>query len=174
METQRLGSFPYVQIGVLAGLLGALVVAVFFLLLDMIEGRAFATPTALGATLFRGEPFDLTRAPELVLVAGYSAVHGTVFVALAAIAAGVLLGVGDRLGPPGLRQPVLVVALFLALTLIWYVFSAVCDISLDGWRIVLANLLAALAMAAPLSRVQEEHDLPPDPHAHDAGHHVAS
>lgn len=158
METRRLGDFPYIQIGILAGLLGAF-------------GRPFATPTALGATLFRGEPFDLSRTPELVLVAGYSAVHGTVFIALAAIAAGVLLGVGDRLKSAAARQIMLVSTLFVALTVISYVFSAVAEISaLDGWRVLCANLLAAVAMALPLSRVEEVHEPPSEPRIHDEGH----
>jgi hypothetical protein len=135
--------------------LGAFVVAVFFLILDIAAGRPLATPSALGAVLFLGEPFDLSRPLDPVMIAGYTAIHGTVFIAFASIAAVLLLSIGVRPRSDSQRAGVIVVALFLAATGIFYVFSQVSGISaLDGWRVLVANLLAALAMAGPLARLQ--------------------
>ena len=40
--------------GFVAGLIGAATIAVWFLILDMIQGRPLYTPTVLGTALFRG------------------------------------------------------------------------------------------------------------------------
>ena len=40
--------------GIVAGLLGAATIAIWFLILDMIQGRPLYTPTVLGTALFRG------------------------------------------------------------------------------------------------------------------------
>lgn len=40
--------------GIVAGLTGAATLAVWFLLLDSLDGRPFYTPSALGTALFRG------------------------------------------------------------------------------------------------------------------------
>jgi len=69
----------YCRWGICAGVVGALAVAMFLLMIDLAVGRPFATPNALGATLFLGVPFDLARAPDPALIAGYSAVHGALF-----------------------------------------------------------------------------------------------
>jgi hypothetical protein len=170
MERQRLSDFPYLRYGIPAGVIGAFVVAFFFLIVDFAAGRPLATPTALGAVLFRGEPFELSRSPDAALIVGYTAIHGTVFIAFASIAAGVLLGVGDRLGSALQRLLLLVGVLFLAATGIFYVFSALYGISaLDGWRVLTANLLASLAMAVPLSRLQPRGEIELEPDAGDAG-----
>ena len=40
--------------GIVAGLIGAATIAIWFLILDAIEGRPFYTPTVLGTALFHG------------------------------------------------------------------------------------------------------------------------
>src|SRR6185436_16969805 len=115
---------PYYRWGALAGVVGAFVVAVFFLILDLAAGRPFATPTALGATVFLGEPFDLARAPSWTLVTGYSAVHGGVFVGLALLVSSMVLGSRRPPPPPASLTLILIGFFFAGLTLLFVGFLA--------------------------------------------------
>jgi len=58
-EENPLRDLPYLRYGIPTGLVGAAVVAVFFLVVDLVAGQPLATPSALGATLFRGEPTEI-------------------------------------------------------------------------------------------------------------------
>lgn len=75
--------------GIIAGLIGAATVAIWFLLLDALNGRALYTPTVLGTALFRqgaglDAPGDLKISLEMVLM--YTWVHGLVFCMIGGIA----------------------------------------------------------------------------------------
>jgi quercetin dioxygenase-like cupin family protein len=147
---------PYYRWGMAAGVLGAFVVAVFFLVVDLVLGRPLATPTALGASLFLGVPFDLSRPPSPILVAGYTAVHGALFVGLALAVSSVVLGSRHR--PPRAASLVLLLTgiFFISLTIFFLAFSLMSSYSLaSGPRallVVSANLLAAVSMALLLTR----------------------
>jgi quercetin dioxygenase-like cupin family protein len=146
---------PYYRWGLAAGLLGAFVVAVFFLVLDLANGRPLATPNALGAAVFLGEPFDLAREVSWTLVAGYTAVHGGLFLGLALVVSAWVLG--SPRPPPAAPQMALILtgSFFGVLTLLYIAGSLVESASLAaGMRIPLvlsANLLAATAMALLLT-----------------------
>jgi len=146
---------PYYRWGLFAGVLGAFVVAVFFLILDLAAGRPFATPTALGAALFLGVPLDFARPPSWILITGYSAVHGGLFVALTLIVSSVVLGSPRR--PPGATKLTLVLigAFFASLTLLYVALTLIASPELaNGSRallVTLANLLASTAMALLLT-----------------------
>ena len=146
---------PYYRWGVLAGLAGAFVVAVFFLLIDVAAGHPFATPTALGATVFLGDPFDLARAPSWILITGYSAVHGGLFVGLALLVSSLVLGSRRPPPPPASLMLILIGFFFAGLTLLFLgflVFSSATAASAPSAPLVLsANLLAATAMALLLT-----------------------
>src|SRR5439155_26417059 len=81
----RKGGFPmasnsrYVREGIVAGLIGAAIIAVWFLIYGAARGRPFRTPALLGAATFEG-----VRDPALVptgahLVVPYTVLHGVVF-----------------------------------------------------------------------------------------------
>jgi hypothetical protein len=155
---------PYSRWGAAAGVLGALVVAVFFLVLDCAVGRPFATPTALGAALFLGGPFDLMREPQLVLIAGYSAVHGGLFLGLALFATAMILGSRERPPRPLPLALILVAFFFTSLTLFFAAFALLTDTPLaTAWRgglVIAANLLASAAMALLLTYALETRWVP--------------
>ena len=147
------GSHPYVREGIRAGVVGASVVAVFFLLIDVAAQRPLATPNALGAALFLGEPPDLSRALSAPLIVGYTAAHGTVFIGFAGVAATLLLGF-PRIE---LSAPVLLgigLGLFAALAAFFFMLTLVTDLSAWGMlgvgRVAGANALAAAGMTASL------------------------
>ena len=76
--------------GIVAGLIGATVVAVWFLLFDVARGRPFLTPGLLGAAVFQGisDPGGVEITPALVI--GYTILHGLAFVAFGVVAASVM------------------------------------------------------------------------------------
>jgi hypothetical protein len=144
-------SMPYIGAAVPVGLVGAAFVAVYVLIVDWLAGSPLGTPNALGAALFRGETFALQAPIEPALVFGYTLLHGTAFVVVAAAAVsaeytlvrrGVSLAVQFAGGLAGLFFGLQ--AMFLALTV-------VLDISWAGdlgiGRIVIANAIAAVTMA---------------------------
>jgi quercetin dioxygenase-like cupin family protein len=142
---------PYYRWGILAGLVGAFVVAVFFLAIDLAAGRPFSTPTALGATVFLGAPFDLAQAPNWTLIAGYSAVHGGVFIGLALLVSSLVLGSRRPPPPPASLTLILIGFFFAGLTLLYagfVIFSSTTLATAPSTALVLsANLLSATAMA---------------------------
>ena len=131
--------------GFFAGIIGALVVAGWFLAYDIAQGQAFRTPALLGAVLFRGlrDIGALGVTPSVVLE--YSLVHCALFVLFAWVAAA-LLAAADR-------DPRLLAGLFVlfccfevaALALIAILGEWMFD-TLPRWSIVMANLLAATTM----------------------------
>ena len=86
------------QEGVAAGTLGAVTIAVWFLILDLIKGRLLFTPTVLGTALFRGlgevpSPESFTVSVDTVV--GFTFVHWLVFAVVGLIASR-LLGLAER------------------------------------------------------------------------------
>ena len=126
--------------GVLAGLLGAAVVAVWFLIVDVIQRDPLRTPALLGSALLR-------QADPLAAILLYSVVHGVAFVVFGVV--GALLIAGAE------RQPVFLFALVILFTAFEVFFFAAVIIAaswvldeLAGWTVFLGNLLAAAAMLA--------------------------
>ncbi|MFB3121251.1 MAG: hypothetical protein ACE10H_03535, partial [Candidatus Binatia bacterium] len=68
--------------GIIAGMIGAAIIAIWFLILDTFNGRPLYTPTVLGTALFgRGEglssPESMRVSWEMTLM--FTWVHGMVF-----------------------------------------------------------------------------------------------
>ncbi|MDX1650150.1 MAG: hypothetical protein R3263_09880 [Myxococcota bacterium] len=144
---------PWVASGLLGGALGAATVAVFFLIVDLVAGRPLWTPTTLGSALFRGEMLPASAPAEPVLVLGYTAVHGLVFVGFGLIAAFLLMNGERRIA--GGRAVALAGALFAAFEITFVIFAIVFDRQLmqelGAGRVALANALAAVVMTVFLA-----------------------
>ena len=133
--------------GLVAGLLGAATVAVWFLLYDVAAGRPLRTPALLGAVLFDGLR-DLNAVTITVpAVVKYSLVHGAAFVAFGWAAAG-LLALADR-------EPRLLYAFFMLFCCFEVFFvglvAALAEWLLEAlawWSILMGNLLSAVVMLA--------------------------
>jgi hypothetical protein len=142
---------PWVANGLVAGLLGASVVALFFLAVDALAGRPLWTPSVLAAALFRGEPPRAAASPDPLMVLAFTGVHVTVFVALALPAAFWALAHLPTSEGRG-RAVLLAVGLFAAFELFFFamtwLFSPGLVDALRASRITAANALAAAAVAA--------------------------
>jgi len=137
---------PYLD-GVIAGIIGAAIVAIWFLFLDTVSGLPFYAPTILGAAFFlTAEDLASTEAVpiSLKLTLMYSWVHGLGFVVLGEIAAYFLLWSG--------KNPNLGIFLLLFVILefgfvgIAFVFAEPVLHELAWPVVLLGNLLAAAGM----------------------------
>lgn len=144
-------SWPLV--GAASGLLGALVIAVFFLGIDIAESRPLWTPSALGSALFLGERMaeDAPARPALLL--GYTCVHGAFFLSAGLMAS---FGLSQRRRRPGLIQGIALAGLFFAvfeILILGFLQLTAPGLSstLGLMKVTTANLLAAGSAAAFLA-----------------------
>lgn len=133
--------------GVIAGLIGATLVAVWFLIYDAARGAPFRTPTLLGSAALQGvqNPQAVPVSPGLVVQ--YTVLHGVVFALVGILIAFLIVSAQ--------RQPARLLMLVIALLCFEVIFLAVVvwlarpvldDVA--WWAILLANVLAAGGMLA--------------------------
>lgn len=136
--------------GIVAGLLGAATVALWFLIVDTINGRPLYTPTVLGTAVFHGgagleHPETLPISFEMVML--FTWVHALLFAAVGGVAAR-LLAFAEHTANVGFGIILLFVIFefgFVAVTMI----LAEGALSSLAWPAVLVgNLLAAGVMGA--------------------------
>jgi hypothetical protein len=137
------------QEGMIAGVIGAATVALWFLLLDTVAGRPFYTPTVLGTALFQrgaglASPETLPASMQMVWM--FTWVHGLTFAALGGVASR-LLGVAER-------NPSFGFGVLLLFVVFQFGFVAAAGLLATpvlhvlAWPgILAANLLAATAMS---------------------------
>jgi hypothetical protein len=135
----------YLREGLIAGFIGAAIVAVWFLIYDAARGRPLRTPALLGAAAFRGvqNPADVPTATHLVVQ--YTVLHGVVFALIGVLIAYLIVSAQ--------RQPSRLLMLFIALMCFEVFFLAVVTWlahpvlnELTWWAILLGNAFAALGM----------------------------
>jgi hypothetical protein len=141
--------------GVIAGFLGAFVVAMWFLIVDAAAGQPLLTPALLGAAIFQGvfNPAELQITAPLVI--GYTALHFFCFM-LFGIATSVLLHAADD-------EPTFAVLAALLLALFEVIFIGALSIFDHGalmtigfWSIVVGNFFALVVMLAYFHRRHRE------------------
>jgi hypothetical protein len=136
--------------GAVGGLAAALVVALWFLGVDLIAGQPFQTPARLADAIIGGE-----HVPGARLVAVYTVLHFAVFAALGMAAASFLRAVGVA---PGLLVGVvfgLVVLTGVHYGALLLTGGRVLDV-LPPLHVVAANLLGGMAMMAYLHLATRE------------------
>ena len=131
--------------GVVAGLVGAWTVALWFFMVDMGRGQPFFTPGALGSALFLGSTDPSSVSISVMTVAGYSIVHIGAFFALGFVAAAIAGYAEDT--------PLLIIAAVMLFMAFEAFFMGLMALSaefllsaLAWWAIVVGNVLATLAM----------------------------
>ncbi|HUF93529.1 MAG TPA: hypothetical protein VMR23_14220 [Candidatus Limnocylindria bacterium] len=135
------------QEGIIAGVIGAATVAVWFLVLDTLAGHPLSTPTLLGTALFHRGTAVAVPGVSLEMVLMFTWVHGLVFVALGGVASW-LLALAERHPSFGFGVLMLFVIFQFGFMVTAMLFARPVLVAL-GWPAILgANLLAAAAMAA--------------------------
>jgi hypothetical protein len=132
--------------GITAGLVGGIVVSLWFMAYDLASGNSFHTPAILGAMVFQNATVSDGIQATLPLVLGYSILHFFAFVGFG-LALAVLLAASEW-------EPFMVLGalLLLAVFEVFFVgFISLIDQSaleaLGWWKIVAGNILALIAMA---------------------------
>ena len=156
---------PVFRDGVIAGIIGATAIAVWFFVVDLVASLPFFTPTTLGRAVFSVLGTVPETASPIVHVIAYTAFHYVVFIALGIVAASVVRLAGDE---PSVLFGFAI--LFASFEVGFYAFVAVLSQvtplgQLPWWQVMVGNLIAAAAMGFfllrrhPVLREQFRHSL---------------
>ena len=131
-----------------AGAIGGATIALWFLVLDVLQGRPLYTPTVLGTALVRGGA--LGSSETLPISAGmvllFTAVHGVVFLALGGVACG-LIRLAETNANYGFGLILFFVFLLCGFLFVAMLFAEEVLRALAWPAILGGNLLAVVAMA---------------------------
>jgi hypothetical protein len=132
--------------GVFTGAIGALAVAIWFLIIDSLSGRPLFTPALLGSVLLHGSGGAQNVVVAPLEVAAYTAFHFIAFM-VAGITFSWLMTLFERFPVVGF----VLLVLFACLQVGFFAINAVLGAQLMGqlqpWSVIAANLLAAAAMS---------------------------
>jgi len=136
--------------GIVAGLLGAATIALWFLVVDTLNGRPLYTPTVLGTAVFRGgagldHPESLPVSFELVMQ--FTWLHAIVFAIVGGLAAR-LLAFAEHTANVGFGIVLLFVVFEFGFVAVTMVFAEDVLSSLAWPAVLVGNLLAAGVMGA--------------------------
>ena len=151
-DAAREGPAVYLE-GITAGLVGASIIALWFLLVDTIAGRPFYTPAVLGAALFRdaGLTGEGTVTPSLELVLGFTWVHYLIFM-LIGVGAARLLDLAEHNPNAGFGIVIFFAVFEFGFLIASMVFAEGVMQRLAWPAVVVGNLLAAAGMCWSLWR----------------------
>mgnify|MGYP006300927791 CR=1 FL=1 len=152
---RRLREQPFLGTGVKAGLWGAVVVAVWFLVLDTVRGQPLMTPAALGAVVFQGTQALGEVSIDPGVISAYTILHLGSFI-LVGLAASFLL---ER----ARGTPHVLVAAALVFVISGALFTGFLAIAAEflmeamtWWGTAVGNLMAAVVMGGFLGRRHPE------------------
>jgi hypothetical protein len=136
------------QEGIIAGIIGATTIALWFLMIDTINGQPLYTPTVLGTALFKGgetlaSPEGMAVDLEMVLM--FTWVHGLIFIIIGGIASR-LLELAEHNPNLGFGILLLFVVFEFGFIVINMVFAEAVIRALPWQAVLVGNLLAAAAM----------------------------
>ncbi len=131
--------------GAVAGLIGAIVVAVWFLIFDVIRGHAFETPALLAATILHGTHSHEVHHGLVLLALEYSLIHFGAFIAFG-IAGGLLLEACETESSLLFSLVIFFVAFEVFFIAVVLFLGPNVMAELTWWGIIVGNLLATVAM----------------------------
>jgi hypothetical protein len=138
--------------GMVVGLMGAGVVALWFLILDGVMGRLLFTPAALGSVVFHGATSPGAVQVDALTILGYTALHLAAFGVVGVIAAAIFAYAEDRHAYVLLGAVLLFVAFETFFIGIVTLLAQWLLALIPWWSILVANLLAAGVMGTYLWR----------------------
>lgn len=130
-----------------SGAIGGSIVALFFLIVDLVRAEPLFTPTLMGSVLFTGAKASAVTGVNVGLVAAYTVVHLLAFGALGALAALTVHAVELRSAHPALILALLFLIVEGAFALGAGIFMPGVIARVGAVWIAIANLLAAVGMA---------------------------
>jgi hypothetical protein len=138
--------------GILAGMIGAAVVAAWFLLLDMVtRGMPFFTPTLLGSIIFAGKDAAEIVTSDGAAIFAYTGLHGILF-----LCAGMTLAWMFYHFEHNPQAGLILLLLFITFeAIVWGLGVSIIPAlagAVGAWAILVANVGSATAMFAFLLR----------------------
>jgi hypothetical protein len=129
-----------------AGVIGAAVVALWFLLIDALQGRPFYTPSLLGRALTQGAE-QAVRTPEIAvgMVYAYTGIHCLLFILFGVLVASLVIQY-ERTPLIGYLLVVAAVVFAVAFLVFILAFAKPLLEEIPWWAVLVGNLLAAIAM----------------------------
>ena len=144
-----LQAHPITRRGLVAGLIGAVTVAVWFLIVDFVLREPFYTPAALASMLFQGGHAPQAVEIGLEPVLGYTLVHFAFFILFGVMVSALVAQVE--------KFPPLILGLLIVFVVFEVFFIAMVAMlgrwllqELAWWSILVGNVLAAAAMSTYL------------------------
>jgi hypothetical protein len=135
--------------GAIAGIIGAVMVAAWFLAYDLLRDAPLQTPSLLGAALFEGSSHAAPVQTSTRLVVQYTIVHNLVFVVFGCALAG-LFAIADR-------DSRFLFAIFMLLCCFQVAFLALLVVlaewlldPIPWWAIMIGNVFATIGMLGVL------------------------
>lgn len=141
-----LAAHTTVREGLIVGLIGAVAVAAWFLIIDVVAGRLLFTPAALGSVVFHGATGLADVHVDAVTILGYTGLHLAAFGVTGLVAAGIVALAEDR------HPYILLGAVLLFVTFETFFIGLVTIVAqwllevIPWWSIAVGNLIAAVAM----------------------------
>jgi len=140
--------------GIIAGLVGASTIALWFLALDVVRGRPLYTPTLLGTALLRG-PAAVASAKNLPIslpvVLFFTLVHGIAFIGIG-LAGQRLLQLAEKNANYGFGVILLSVIFLSGFLFVSLIFAAEILHALSWPAVLAGNLIALGAMSVYFRR----------------------
>jgi hypothetical protein len=134
--------------GIVAGIIGAATIALWFFVLDIFNGRPFYTASVLGIALFNRAALDQlqTLPVSLEMVLSYTWVHGMVFCVIGGVAAK-LLALAEKNLSVGFGILLFFVIFEFGFFVLAFIFAEPLLHALAWPAVLLGNFLAATGMA---------------------------
>jgi hypothetical protein len=137
--------------GLITGVIGAVAVAVWFLLTDLAQGRPLTTPSVLGQVILYRVTAPVVTPPDTGAVIAYTLLHIGAFVLFGiAVTQLVHLAMSSPLARFGLMMVAICFEVFF-LIMIYAVFHATSHL-FPWWSVLAANTLSLVAMGLYLKR----------------------
>lgn len=145
-------SHPVIRQGIVAGLIGAGLVAVWFLLVDMIAGRPLFTPGALGSAILHGAGGLTGVEISTATVLGYTLIHLAAFLLFGMIVSG-LVTQAEKFPPLVFGLLILFVVFETFFIVMVAMLGTWLMEELAWWSVLAGNLLASASMGWYMWRV---------------------
>ncbi|MBW2418765.1 MAG: hypothetical protein JRH19_09480 [Deltaproteobacteria bacterium] len=126
---------------------GGSIVAIFFLIVDTLNGQAFFTPTLMGSVLLQGAAADAVIEPDLEIVAYYSIAHFVAFGLLGAAISFLVHELELYSSHPAILLLTIFVIFEVGFFLSCVIFMPGVLVRLGFAQVAVANLLCAAGIA---------------------------
>jgi hypothetical protein len=135
--------------GVMAGVIGASAIALFFLVVDLVRFEPLFTPSLLGSAILLGVPLSADHSIDMSMVGAYTLLHGGLFALIGCVGAWALVRRGTSPGL-GIVSMILFAIFEFGSIAAAAVYLPTLIPLLGAGTLSVGNLLSAFAMGAYL------------------------